>query len=91
VILIVGSRGDVQPFIALAQELVKDGHHVTIATHEEHRKFVGTYGMNFQCIAGDPKALMKLCVSNDMFSVSFLKRDSVFCGNASFFFFFFSI
>jgi sterol 3beta-glucosyltransferase len=30
--VIVGSRGDVQPYIALALQLVADGHRVRLAT-----------------------------------------------------------
>jgi sterol 3beta-glucosyltransferase len=33
--LTIGSRGDVQPYIALALRLKKDGHHVVIVTHGE--------------------------------------------------------
>jgi len=32
--MIVGSRGDVQPFIAFALELQREGYVVKIATHE---------------------------------------------------------
>ncbi|TGO43730.1 hypothetical protein BCON_0978g00020 [Botryotinia convoluta] len=35
VIQIVESRGDVQPFIALGNELQKHGHRVRIATHDQ--------------------------------------------------------
>ena len=59
-ILIVGTRGDVQPFIALALELEKHGHRVTIATHEAHRKFVTDWKLNFFPLAGDPRDLMFL-------------------------------
>lgn len=39
-ILIVGSRGDVQPFVALGQELRKFGHRIRLGTHECFRDFV---------------------------------------------------
>lgn len=35
VCLTIGSRGDVQPYIALGLELKKDGHKVVIVTHRE--------------------------------------------------------
>lgn len=31
--LTIGSRGDIQPYIALGLRLMKDGHKVTIVTH----------------------------------------------------------
>ncbi|TGO12309.1 hypothetical protein BTUL_0091g00540 [Botrytis tulipae] len=37
---IVGSRGDVQPFIALGQELKASGHRIRIATHKNFKDFV---------------------------------------------------
>ena len=38
--LTIGSRGDVQPYIALAKGLLADGHRVRIATHGEFREWV---------------------------------------------------
>eukprot|EP01103_Thecamoeba_quadrilineata_P013733 TRINITY_DN3901_c0_g1_i1.p1 TRINITY_DN3901_c0_g1~~TRINITY_DN3901_c0_g1_i1.p1 ORF type:complete len:877 (-),score=158.58 TRINITY_DN3901_c0_g1_i1:51-2645(-) len=72
--LVVGSRGDVQPFIALAKSLIEKGHSVQIATHEAHRKFVGEWDIDFYPLAGDPKDLMALCVKNDMFTYKFFKE-----------------
>ncbi len=43
----IGSRGDVQPFIALAQGLERAGHTVTLMTHPHMRALVETYGINF--------------------------------------------
>jgi sterol 3beta-glucosyltransferase len=39
-LLTIGSRGDVQPYIALAKGLIADGHKITIATHEEYREWI---------------------------------------------------
>lgn len=72
--LIVGSRGDVQPFIAYALGLQKEGHKVRIATHELHREFVSSWNLEFFPLAGNPRDLMKLCVENDMFSYGFFKE-----------------
>ena len=65
VIQIVGSRGDVQPFIALGQVLKKKyGHRVRIATHPVFRDFVMNCGLEFFSIGGDPAELMAFMVKN---------------------------
>ncbi|CAF0924905.1 unnamed protein product [Adineta steineri] len=64
VILIVGTRGDVQPFIALGQALRAVGHRVRIATHETFRSFVRGNGLEFYPLAGDPADLMSFMVKN---------------------------
>jgi sterol 3beta-glucosyltransferase len=38
--LTIGSRGDVQPYIALAKGLMEHGHRVRIATHGEFREWI---------------------------------------------------
>lgn len=38
--LSIGSRGDVQPYIALCKALQAEGHSVKIASHEEYREWV---------------------------------------------------
>ena len=38
--LTIGSRGDVQPYIALAKGLMADGHRARIATHGEFKEWV---------------------------------------------------
>ncbi|CAM4788250.1 unnamed protein product [Rotaria magnacalcarata] len=63
-ILIVGTRGDVQPFIALAKTLRSYGHRVRLATHETFRKFVRENGIEFYPLAGDPADLMSFLVKN---------------------------
>lgn len=65
VIQIVGSRGDVQPFIALGQVLKNKYHHrVRIATHPTFRPFVTENGLEFFSIGGDPAELMAFMVKN---------------------------
>ncbi|KAJ4296089.1 hypothetical protein N0V88_004791 [Collariella sp. IMI 366227] len=65
VIQIVGSRGDVQPFIALGQVLRDTyGHRVRVATHATFRSFVEEHGLEFFNIGGDPAQLMAFMVKN---------------------------
>ncbi|UPX18863.1 uncharacterized protein EKO05_0009147 [Ascochyta rabiei] len=64
VIQIVGSRGDVQPFVALGQELQKYGHRVRIATHNTFEDLVKKSNLEFFPIGGDPKELMAYMVKN---------------------------
>ena len=65
VIHVVGSRGDVQPFVALGKELKnKYGHRVRLATHGTFKKFVEENGLEFFEIGGDPAELMAFMVKN---------------------------
>ncbi len=63
---IVGSRGDVQPFIPIAQLLSRPpyGHRVRICTHPVFKDFVESNGVEFFSIGGDPEALMAYMVKN---------------------------
>ncbi|KAK1230352.1 hypothetical protein PQX77_006562 [Marasmius sp. AFHP31] len=72
--LTIGSRGDVQPYIALGLALIKQGHKVTIITHEEYKPWVEGFGLAHKTAGGDPAALMKLSVENKMFSPEFFKE-----------------
>lgn len=59
-ILTYGSRGDVQPFIALALGLQKNGHVVKIAAPHKFDEFVTSHGINFVPLAGDPEEISRL-------------------------------
>ncbi|SPO27515.1 probable UDP-glucose:sterol glucosyltransferase [Ustilago trichophora] len=72
--LTIGSRGDVQPYIALAKGLQADGHRVRIATHAEFGDWIMGHGIEFSEIGGDPAELMRICVENGTFTVSFLRE-----------------
>lgn len=58
-LLAIGSRGDVQPYVALGKGLRASGHQVQIATHETFRSFVTTHGLGFFPVDGNPKALLE--------------------------------
>ena len=62
VILVVGTRGDVQPFIYLGQGLKINGHRVRLATHAEYRKDVINGDLEYYPLAGDPKKLSEYMV-----------------------------
>ncbi|KAH6712110.1 hypothetical protein BKA61DRAFT_485843 [Leptodontidium sp. MPI-SDFR-AT-0119] len=65
VIQIVGSRGDVQPFVSLGKVLrEKYDHRVRIATHFIFKSFVEENGLEFFNIGGDPAELMAFMVHN---------------------------
>ncbi|KAJ5611400.1 hypothetical protein N7510_008119 [Penicillium lagena] len=64
VIQIVGSRGDVQPFVALGIQLQEFGHRVRIATHPPFKNFVENAGLEFFSIGGDPKEMMTYMVKH---------------------------
>lgn len=58
-ILTYGSRGDVQPFLALAVGLRKNGHQVKLAAPHRFEDFVSQYGISFVPLAGDPEIISK--------------------------------
>ncbi|KAI4329859.1 hypothetical protein MLD38_028197 [Melastoma candidum] len=67
VILIVGTRGDVQPFVAIGKRLQDYGHRVRLATHANFKEFVLTAGLEFYPLGGDPKLLAGYMVKNKGF------------------------
>lgn len=58
-IITIGSRGDVQPYIALGRGLQSDGHVVRLATHAEFEAFVRGYGLDFAILEGNPRAVLE--------------------------------
>lgn len=72
--LTIGSRGDVQPYIALCKGLMVQGHKCKIATHKEFEFWVRSYGIDFAPIDGEPTALIHLCIQNGMFTPAFLRK-----------------
>lgn len=58
VIMTTGSRGDVQPYLALGLGLKQEGYKVVVATHELFRAFVRRVDLEFRPVAGDPQAML---------------------------------
>jgi UDP:flavonoid glycosyltransferase YjiC (YdhE family) len=56
-ILTYGSRGDVQPFVALARGLQNAGHIVRLAAPHRFENFVTQHKINFIPLAGDPEKM----------------------------------
>jgi sterol 3beta-glucosyltransferase len=54
-ICVVGSRGDVQPAVALGKALKQAGHEVRLFTHEVFAGLAGAHGVDFVPLPGDPR------------------------------------
>lgn len=74
--LTIGSRGDVQPYIALCKGLLAEGHKPKIATHAEFDGWVRKHGIEFAPVEGNPAELMQLCVEHGMFTPKFISETN---------------
>lgn len=54
-----GSRGDVQPYVALGRGLREAGHSVRVVTHEIFEPFVRHWDLDFALVRANPHDLMK--------------------------------
>ncbi len=59
VFLTLGTRGDVQPYVALGQELVKQGHRATVCTGESFKHFVESHGLQYAHAESDLLAMLE--------------------------------
>ncbi|KAI9806727.1 MAG: hypothetical protein M1825_006184 [Sarcosagium campestre] len=66
VIMVIGSRGDIQPFLRIGKVLKEQyGHRVRLATHPAFKSFVEKdAGLEFFSVGGDPAELMAFMVKN---------------------------
>jgi UDP:flavonoid glycosyltransferase YjiC (YdhE family) len=55
----IGSRGDVQPMVAIAQALAARGHRPVIAAPPDFASWVGTFGIEFVPLGIDVSAFMR--------------------------------
>lgn len=61
-VMVVGTRGDVEPLISLALQLKVENHEVYFATHVAYRENVVGAGLSFLPLAGDPEILSGFAV-----------------------------
>ncbi len=54
-----GSRGDVQPYVALGLGLKHAGHTVRVVTQRDSESLVRDYGLDYGAVAGDVRAMMQ--------------------------------
>lgn len=59
IILTMGSRGDVEPYVALGKGLLDAGHIVSIATHDNFKDLVVDRGMTHFPVAGNPQEVLE--------------------------------
>jgi UDP:flavonoid glycosyltransferase YjiC (YdhE family) len=55
----LGSRGDVEPYIALGEGLVTAGHTVRLSTHARYGPEIRAVGLEFSPAAGDPRVMVQ--------------------------------
>ncbi len=53
-ILAIGSRGDIQPYIALSKGLREAGHSVRLATHAAFATLVRSHAIEFSPLDDEP-------------------------------------
>ncbi len=58
-IITTGSRGDIQPYIALGVGLKNAGHGVKLTTHSVYEEWITEHGLDFAPLAGNPLQLMQ--------------------------------
>ncbi len=56
--LTLGSRGDVQPYVALGKELIKNGHEAIICTGKTFSHFIEENGVKFHEATADLMAIL---------------------------------
>ncbi|MCC3776684.1 glycosyltransferase [Streptomyces sp. UNOB3_S3] len=74
-LLAIGSRGDVQPFIALGVGLRERGHEVTLAAPASLQKLVERAGLEYKVTPGDPDGFFSMPEVRDSLRRSPLMRD----------------
>jgi sterol 3beta-glucosyltransferase len=58
-IIAMGTRGDVQPYLALGQGLAAAGHFVRLITHENFETLVTSHGLEFYPVKGNVQEVLE--------------------------------
>lgn len=77
VILTLGTRGDVQPYVALSQALIKRNHSVKICTGESFKNFVEEHGIDFHKASIDFMELLKTEAGQAIFNGGKMKLKEI--------------
>lgn len=77
-ILTYGSRGDVQPFLALSLALKRAGHQVTLAAPHRFNSFVSAHNISFVPLTGDPEVISQRLNDAGTNPVDMVKAMSVY-------------
>lgn len=65
-ILSYGTRGDVQPYVAIGKGLQEFGYHVTLGTSERFRDFVENHGLEFAQLSDELLAIIDTDKGRDL-------------------------
>ncbi|MCG9890906.1 MAG: glycosyltransferase [Thermosynechococcaceae cyanobacterium MS004] len=82
IIIAMGSRGDVQPYVALGKGLKAAGHSVRLATHENFESLVNSHKLEFYPLKGNVQAFLedpenrKLLESGNFLAINALTTEA---------------
>lgn len=74
VLVAIGSRGDVAPFVGLARRMSAAGVDIAVATHEPFRSMVEKSGLSFRAIPGDIASVVSVPSTDTPPSPMFMSR-----------------
>ena len=75
-----GSRGDVQPYVALGLGLKDAGHEVRLATYTPFEGFVRGHGLDYRPVTGDPDGMVSDLLAAGLNPVKFARVFRRFFG-----------
>lgn len=64
-LITVGSRGDVQPYVALGLGLKAAGFQVRLATHDVFGDWIRGHGLDFAPVGGNPREMLETAVGRN--------------------------
>lgn len=73
-IITIGSRGDIEPFIALGKGLMKRGHHVRIATFAKFKEYIESNGFEYSPLVGDAVEVIRLLIGEHVSSFEYFRN-----------------
>lgn len=73
----VGSRGDVAPYVGLGQRLQNAGCQVAIATHDTFADMVGEIGLEWRRLSGDSRSLIRARMQRESMTEAARRRATI--------------